>query len=300
MRTTLALTLILAGCGSSWTIRKDGVLEIGCDLSNFYPDADEDGWGDGTEPAVELCEADRGQGLTASNGRDCDEGDPDITAQVGVCPANLIPVQAGDPAIQYAGVLFDESEFVFVFAESTETQRYTAGTSMCTNWAGADDVDGEWVSRGELATFGSAAELDAVTSRIEDVTGGSVYAGFIGIEWDGTAVDNGAWSWVDDANDDLIEQALDWCGGTAPSPLEFFPNLNPNNPDHIPTFNQELGQIRIALILDEAGQWCLGVPSDAVDEGAPMVDDYTNTRGHFICRRAKPEVKDYREAVQAE
>lgn len=302
MRLTIALTFILAGCGSSWTIRKDAELVVGCELSNFYPDADEDGWGDGTAPAEELCEADRSQGLTASNGRDCDEGDPDITGLVGaLCPANLITVDPSDPAIQYAGVLFDESEFVFVFGDATETQRYTVGDAACEGWAGSDQVEDAWVARGQLATFGSEAELDAVTTRLEDVVGGGPYAGFIGIEWDGAAVDSGNWSWVDEeSNDALIEQALDWCAGGAPSPLDFFPNLNPENPDHIPAINQELERVRIALVLDDSGQWCLGLPSDAVPDDDPMADAYTNTEGHFVCKRAKPDVKDYRESVQAE
>ncbi len=302
VRLTIALTLILAGCGSSWTIRKDSELAVGCVLSNFYLDSDEDGWGDGSEPPEQACEAIREENRTASNGRDCDEGDPDITGLVGaLCPANLITVQPTDTAIQYAGVLFDESEFVFVFGQSTQTQRYTVGDIACEGWAGADPVDETWIARGQLATFGSEAELDAVKSRIEDAVGDSVYAGFIGIEWEGSSVDSGSWSWVDEeSSDTLIEQAMDWCGGVAPSPLDFFPNLNPDNPDHAPAINQEMQRVRIAMILEDNGQWCLGVPSDAVMEGDAMDGLYTHTLGHFVCKRTKPNVADYTESVQSE
>ncbi len=299
MRLAIALTLILAGCSSSWTIRKGEELPVGCVLSNFYPDLDQDGWGDGAGETVEDCEPE--DRFSAPNGRDCDDDDPDTTGLVGaLCPDNLITLEPTDPPTQYAGVLYGDYEFTFVYGQSTETQRYTTADSACEGWAGADPVEDGWVARGQLATFGSEVEAEAVKLRIEEAVDGDGYAGFIGIEWEGR-VDDGAWSWVDEESDDAgIEGFLNWCGGVPPSPLDFFPNLNPDNPDHIPAINQELERVRLALVLDRTGAWCLGAPSDAVMEGDAMHGLYTHTLGHFVCKRDKPNVADYQESVQGE
>ncbi len=255
-------------------------------------DLDEDGWGDSAVEPVQACEPLREDGFTARNGRDCDDGDSEITGLVGaVCPANLITVDPTGVAIQYAGVVYEDNEFVFVFGETTETQRHTVGDSACEMWAGSELVDDLWVPRGQLATFDSAAELDEVKSRIEDAVGGSKYAGFIGIEWEGAS--EGAWSWVDESSDTLLGQGMGWCGGVAPTPLDFFPNLSPDNPAHLDAIIVEMERVRVAMILGDSGEWCLGLPSDGVREGDAMHGQYTATEGHFVCKRAKPDFADY-------
>jgi len=291
VRLTILLTLILSGCGSSWSIRVGEELEVGCALYKFYPDADEDGWGDGSVEPVEACEADDAAGLTARNGRDCDDEDNTITGRVGsICPHELSTGDGDSDA--YAGVIYD-SEYVIVYGDGDYAEHQQADI-LCNNWAG--NLDGE--VQGQLATFASAAELQEVRERIEDLVGTSPFAGFVGLAWDGPSNDDGSWQWVDEnADAALIEQDLNWCNGVEPAPLDAYPHLVPGNPDHAAAINEQLSKVRLALVLDEAGDWCLGFPWDAVSETGPLAEFYTGVEGHFICQRVKQDAADYADQV---
>jgi len=294
LRLIFPLTLILAGCGSSWTIRVGEELPVGCTLFNFFPDEDEDGWGDGSVDPVQACEADKEAGLTAKNGRDCDDVDNHISGLVGtLCPSDL-KSDNGDALSTYAGVIYDDSEFVIVYGDDSATDTNVQSDKLCEAWAGrVDDIP-----MGQLATFGSPAELEAVKSRILEAVGVDPFAGLIGLAWDGSSNADGSWQWVDDTADDaLIEQELNWCGGVAPAPLDAYPHLVPGNPDHATAINEQLGLVRLALVLDDGGSWCLGFPSDAVSPTDPLAEAYTTTNGHFICQRAKRDAADFRDLV---
>lgn len=290
-----SLLVVLASCGSSWQIRKGDELVVGCAEKAFYPDADGDGWGDANAEPVASCTP-PGDGFTASNGRDCDDGNPAITGRVGaVCPDALLTSSA---PIDYEGVIYDQSEFVFVFGVDTPTARYAMAESSCQDWSGMDEIESEWVPRGGLATFNSQAELQEVQDRVEEVT--THWAGFIGIHWEG-GLQNGDWSWTDDSSDALIN-AIPWCGGQKPLPEDFFPNLNPADPEHAPGIEKELEHIRLALVLQEGGSWCLGLPVDALPadlddslEDAGPWPLLTHTEAHFICERLAPDPSAYQE-----
>lgn len=306
-----ALLVLSMGCGSSWQIRKDVVLEVGCAEKAFYPDADGDGWGDAASEPVASCNPPEGGGVTASNGRDCDDTKKSITGRVGaMCPEGLV---ASDEPIAFEGVVYASSEFVFLYGEETPALRFTSATTACQDWSGADLADGLWVPRGDLATFDSQAELAEVQDAIEGaLESGEVYAGFVGIGWEGD-LQSGAWSWTDDASDAVID-ILPWCAGE-PLPEDFFPNLNPADPEHAPGLEDELENVRVALVLEESGSWCLGMPLDAVpaavrDEleagSADLTDPYyagmaalTYTDGHLVCERQTPDPANYQEIVTA-
>ena len=164
-----------------------------------------------------------------------------------------------------------------------------------------------------LATFASQAELDAVlaslTASVDAGTG--VYAGFVGIHWDGPDALTGAWSWVDDSDDGLITSDLDWCD-VEPVPNDFFPLLNPADPGHVDAIAEQLPGLRLALVYREGDggmEWCLGlpwqaIPSDIYDEilagtenlADPFVADvsrYGNSDAHLVCRRPQPDPVNY-------
>ncbi len=317
MRLLLTSTLLLAGCGSSWDIRKGDSLVIGCAESFFYADSDADGWGDPTSEPALLCEADVEAGLTASNGRDCDDANEAITGKIGpACPIQMVPgLDGADPA--HAGVLFDQKEFAFLYGADTLVTANAEAATNCTLWGKAPALDPEGALAGTLATFGSQPELAAVLDAVKaevDANGSGVYAGFVGIHWDGANHYTGAWSFVDDSDDALIETGLNWCNGE-PMPADFFPLLNggdasnPGEPGHVDAINALLPDLRLALVLEESGDWCLGLPEDAIpdamyaelqagtaDLNDPYVAElarYTSSDAHMVCGRPKPNPADY-------
>lgn len=319
----MALGPMLASCGSSWDIRKGDTLPIGCDVSYFYADGDGDGWGDPDSEPQELCQADVEQGLTASNGRDCDDANPSITGIVGtVCPAYMLSVDGG--VLPHDGLIFDEAEFAYLYGADAPVVRHQSAIEACQAW-GAEDAEGS-TNLGTLATFVSQAEVAEAQSAIEvSIAGGSgVHATFIGIGWDGPSADpdDGQWAWVDNAadggqaNDTLITQAFSWCGGVAPIPGDFFPLLNTSDPNHVPAINAQLDLLRLAMVLDESGNWCLGLPwqaipsqiLDEIEQGTadfndPVVADvsrYSTSDAHILCKRPRPDPEDYKHLVGAE
>ncbi len=291
----LAVLPVVVGCGSSWDIRKGEKLEVGCAESFFYQDADGDKWGDPNSEPVRLCSADVDAGYTASNGRDCDDGDEFITGLVNSeCPQGLVPAVDGvEPPI--GGAVFGDSEFAFVHGEAAVV-RHTMATLACKRWGSVDDSVDPPVEEGHLATFANLAGVQAVTDALEaTLEPGTVDALFVGIEWDGPAVDNGQWSWVDDSDDAVITQAFSWCGGVEPSPVDFFPLMNPLDPDHVPAMVEQLPELRLAYVRQEDGQWCLGLPLDA--GGDPR---FTTSDAHLLCERPTPDPADYRHVVGAD
>jgi len=288
VRLVIPCVLVLAGCGSSWTIRVGEEVSVGCPLYNFYPDADGDGWGDGSVEPVQACEPDNKQGITARNGLDCDETDETITGKV----APLCPGMIND---DYAGVVFEGSEFAIVYGEADAANTSVQAEFLCENWA---EVDADGRRMGGLATFDSAAELQDVTDEVESRVGDSVYVGFVGLAWDGTSNEDGSWQWTsEDADGSLIESQLNWCGGTAPAPLDGNGYYVSGNPEHAASANVLIETARLALIYDGAGDWCLGFPQEALEPDAAMAEIYASNNAHFICQRQKPVIGDWNEPV---
>lgn len=304
---------LASGCGSSWDIRKGDQLTLGCAESYFYEDADGDSWGDPLSEPQKLCQANVELGLTASNGRDCDDADPTITGLVGTsCPDGLVGTTNGAP-VPHGGVIFDPSEFAYVYGADAPVTRHGAGIQACAGWGGSTYDGAAWQTTGTLATFASLAELEAVRDDLEGAVAGGVHATFLGIEWDGASIDTGAWSWVDDSDDALLTQGFSWCGGQEPVPADFFPLLNPESQDHVGAMIAQLHELRLAWVLQESGSWCLGLPWQAIpadiwadlqagtaDMGDPEVADvsrYTTSDAHILCRRPKPNPDDYKHLV---
>jgi hypothetical protein len=287
VRLAIPFVLILAGCGSSWTIRAGEELSVGCPLYNFYPDADGDGWGDGTEDPVTACEPDNQAGITSKNGRDCDDGDETITGKVGSqCPYELVDDM-------YAGVVFEGSEFAIIYGDADSTTRATTSEDLCKSWSGRDE---EGFLSGGLATFSSAAELQDVTDAVEAAVGDSAFVGFVGLAWDGTSNDDGSWQWTnEEADESLIESQLNWCGGVEPAPLDRAGFYVPGNPDHAAGANITIETTRLALVLDEAGNWCLGSPHEVDEPDEALAEAYSMEYAHFICQRQKPTISDWDE-----
>lgn len=317
--TALALGPVLAsGCGSSWDIRKGDQLPIGCAESYFYEDADGDKWGDPTSEPQKLCQADVELGLTASNGRDCDDADANITGLVGTsCPDGLVGTVDG-AAVPHGGVIFDASEFAYVYGADAPVARHGAATQACAGWGGATYDGAAWQTTGTLATFAKLEEIDEVKTALEAaVAGGSgVHATFLGIEWSSASLDSGAWTWVDDSDDGLLTQGFSWCGGTEPVPADFFPLLNPESQEHVGAMIAQLPELRLAWVLQEDGNWCLGLPWQAIpadiwadlqagtaDLDDPVVADvsrYSTSDAHLLCERPKPNPDEYKHLVGAE
>lgn len=312
--TVFALTSpLLASCGSSWDIRKGDKLTYGCNESYFYADADGDTWGDPNSEPQKLCTADVQAGLTASNGRDCDDGDPDLTGLVGTsCPEGLVGTYGGAP-VPHAGRVVGNAEFAFVFGSDAPVVRHGAGVISCEGWAGKTP-EGEVA--GGLATFASPSELQEAQDAIDVAFPDEPYAAFVGVEWDDVSALNGSWTWSDDSEDSLIDSGFSWCGGVEPVPGDFFPLLNTGNAEHIPAINAQLPELRLAMVRTEAGSWCLGLPWhaipddiwDALQDGTadltdPFVADmarYTTSDAHVICKRTAPDASNYRHIVADE
>jgi hypothetical protein len=277
-------------------------LRVGCAAESlFYRDVDGDGWGDPDSLSQPLCEADAENQLTASNGRDCDDVDANITGRVGRwCPQELFP----EVGAEYAGLVIGETEYLYAFGTSTPTLFYADAITSCQHW-GAQQLEGDvWTGGGQLATFDSAAAIATIQSAITDPEGGAApasFAGFIGIQWDGDW-NGGGWSWVDDSDDSLISSSFTFCNGSEPTVEEVYESLYLGDADHGPFLEDTIDDIRLAMVLTEAGAWCLGIPSDV---GEPSDNDataegftYEAQSGHLICEREKPNPEDYQEFTQ--
>lgn len=279
------LLVTVAGCGSSWQIREDAVLEVGCVDRAWYVDADGDGWGDGATTPVIGCEAPAALERAAANGRDCDDDAASVTGRTGAaCPDGLL---AAPGPITFRALVHDASEYVAVHGEASPPARFTMAASACAGWSGADPEEGGWAPRGGLVTFGSQAERAALQSAVEEAVGDAAWAGFVGIRWAGDLV-GGNWTWEDGSNDALID-AIGWCGDRPLRPEDFFPGLDPSDPERAAGIEAELPHLRPALVLREGG-WCLGLP---VDAGPP----YTRSEAHFVCERPAPDPAAYEERV---
>ena len=285
----LTLTALFAvGCGSHWNIRKGDELAIGCaGKAKYYEDADGDGWGNPDGEPQRLCEADAELNLTATNGRDCADDDAQVTGKVGWwCPADL----SGETTIEYTGFISGESEYFYTWG-TTEPTWYDTAVESCESW-GAHTKDGEdYVPQGHLATFESAAAIAEMQGQLETVAT-SGYAVLIGVRWVGTW-DEGDWGWVDQSDDSLLT-AFDFCAGEAPTPDDVYEGLFIGDTGHAQFLEDTLRDLRLAMVLDDEGSWCLGLPSD-VGESAED-SGYTPQEGHILCERPQPDPAEYEES----
>lgn len=256
MRSVVGAALLVACGGAS-----DVTLEPPCDGA-FYEDADGDGWG-ARDGAAE-CEADAGRSITATNNRDCDDGDPHVRGQVGAaCPADL--------AADWVGVVYQDRELVAIGGDPMTSGANQVG---CELWAGPDG--------GALAQLDEGGLAYEVQTAIE-ATGASAWAAHVGASWDGSA-EVGSWQWEAGPVKPL-EPPWAWCGLEEPVPFDFMPHMDPTQPDHVAAVDAVVPDLRLAAVLD-GGAWCLGVPTDTTSELEAMA----------ICERSAPDPLDYAEA----
>ncbi len=269
----LALVL-MAGCGASWTLREGDTLPIGCMSTWMYLDADADGWGDPDVPPQLLCAADQAAGLTATNGRDCDDSDPNVTGLVGqVCPAAFVAASAG--TVEAGGVVLESVELAWVHGP------------VGAPWVDpvvAESTCAAWGPGATLASFDDASHLVPVQDRVDIAIGTRTFAAWVGVLWQGD-LDDGAWVTADGVGDTLLGAELAWCEGE-PGPADFWPDLRVEDPEGEAVMNDGLTDVRLALVAPAAGGWCLGWPDVA---GEPFLRD----RASLVCERPRPDPVDY-------
>jgi hypothetical protein len=293
-RWNLTLLLAAGGCGATWGFggEANDVLYTQCaEPKTYYFDGDGDGWGDPDQPGVaDACEPDASNFFTATNAKDCDDDDVDVTGLVGsLCPAQLADTSG---EISYVGKVTGGNEFTYVHGASPAPIDVRDAEERCAQWGATELIDGVWNSTGGLATFGlgdSALEdlQKSVEANVE-----SNFVAFVGVEWSGSILD-GAWSWTDDSDDARID-SIGWCADESPLPEDFFPGLNPNDADHAQIIEDGLEWIRLALITD-GETWCLGLPTDASTLDSTSVTS-TGTEldvAHVMCERLPPNPTDY-------
>ena len=157
-RWNLTLLLAAAGCGATWGFggEANDVLYTQCaEPKTYYLDVDGDGWGDPLQLGMEdSCEPDANNFYTATNARDCNDAEDEVTGLVGsLCPSELVYSEATD--ISYTGFVAGGNEFVYLYnLESTPYVDMQDAEERCAQWGAAELIDGVWTSTGGLATFG--------------------------------------------------------------------------------------------------------------------------------------------------
>ncbi|MBW2253318.1 MAG: hypothetical protein JRI25_01820 [Deltaproteobacteria bacterium] len=249
---------MLPACGSNW---KAYGIDTACERELYFTDSDGDLWGDPEAAGEESCTPPPG---TARNNRDCDDDDaPEITGRTGsLCPEHLVHHDASDPSdLTEFTALIDGSEFIVVHAD-TDLVWPAAAEDACGPWGWGGCV-GEADECGHLATVESQPQLNAL---IDALPSGQAYAGWVGFHptdhtW-GYRDSTGAWI-DDDAEIAALQRLCDTSRTYDP------------------------GTLYLALVVDAAGDWCLGTP----EEANPGVGDpaYLPLYGHFICERPIPD-----------
>lgn len=251
-------SVLLPGCSSNWRTYQD---ETGCPPEPFFSDADGDQWGDPSDSGFYACTQ---LPATARNNRDCDDANDQITGRTGsMCPDQLAHPEGGDPA-DVIGVI-DGSEFVFVRG-GADLVWPTAAEDACGPW-GWGGCTASSPECGHLATIDSEAQLQALLDALPT---GMPWAGWVGFHasdhtWAYRDRDS---AWVeDDAGLAALRTICD-AGRSYDPDLPY-----------------------LALVVDAAGNWCLGTPEEA---GAGLEDPpYLPLYGHFLCERPIPDPDDY-------
>jgi hypothetical protein len=255
----LALSMF-AGCGYGWAPNQ--IIDTEVSKLPYFPDADDDGWGDASSAGSLLNEGGNAE-FSVQNNRDCDDGNPDVTGLVGsLCPDQL--------ATEEVPLRYGESEYVVttgpVTADAPESGQVW-GTY-------ADDACGPTGWGGSLAQIDDTVELSTITDAVSDRP---YWAGWIGIVSDGS----GGWKWASGGTFDF-GQLGGFCVGTD----------GPASPD-------DPGRPYLALVKRQAtGSFCLGYPEDQFTNPA---DHYSNpaelaeihNNAYFVCERPAPNPADY-------
>jgi hypothetical protein len=267
-----SLTVFAAGCGSYWDIREGQGLPAECpSLLNYYVDADGDGWGDPDSDVLALCGEDLGDpndasdDYSASNGKDCDDSDPQIGSSIGACPEVI--------ADATAGLVRGGFEYLVVVPPSPPITDSSAGTA-CVRWSG-ETLEGVEEGHRGLAILDDPAEFVDLTSQLLDSAGDAI---FVGVRWDESAA---SWVWLDGQ---AIGGTIAFCGNQPPSLDDVRPDvvLDLASPSDRATL---IAQTRLALLREQQG-WCLGLP--ALSEGPTQLRE-----AHFLCERPSPDPADY-------
>jgi hypothetical protein len=289
---------LLVGCGSYWDLR-EGALgpPLDCQsLLNYYTDADGDGWGErgsaGDEPApTPLCAPDVAAQLTATNAMDCDDNDPLVGAKIGNCPVEFA---SGDPE-SMLGLEYGGAEYLLALPDN-EQVRHTVAGAQCESWSGVLTEGAPEGDRG-LAVLSDAAEMKEIQDRIDELQPTGPLEFFVGIRWDD---EQGGWFW-DNPEQTNAEGATGYCNVTPPELSEFAPflNLDALEPEVRERF---IEQTRLALIRQESGSWCIGVPPVVLEplaEGEEWDESSSPEYANFICERPSPDPLSYEDVPES-
>ena len=154
------LVSISTGCSNYVTER---VIPTGCAETNYYLDADQDGWGanidadsDGVPDYEVSCEA-KGQ-YTALNALDCDDSDTQTTGKIGsVCPQNTVKGTS-----EFASRVVGTREYVAILGDTIVGEKAAATACSAQGWGGRWGND----EPGGLATFSSMQGMFRLINNI--------------------------------------------------------------------------------------------------------------------------------------
>jgi hypothetical protein len=267
----LVTAVLLPACGSTW---KAYGIDTACVDELYFEDGDGDLWGDPADAGQESCVPPTG---TVRNNRDCDDSNDQITGRTGsLCPEHLVHHDASDPSdlTDFAAVR-GASEFIIVHAE-TDLVWPAAAEDACGPWGWGGCTEGTPDECGHLATVEGQPQLN---SLLDALPSGDVFAGWVGFGFD-VEEEEGA----GDENWGYRDSAGDWHDDDAG--IAALRRLCDPTRDYSTT-----GTTYLALVVDSAGDWCLGTPDEAdLGSGDPP---YLPLYGHFICERPIPDPDEF-------
>ena len=186
----------------------------------------------------------------------------DITGEVGtVCPYELVGSDDSYIGTEISG----DREMVAIFGASTPLTWEAAASTACgaNGWGGTNRTPDDSGDDGTVAIFESDTDFNEAVRLLDGEV--DTFAGWIGLVPGDTFSDG--WEWEDGTD---FDPSGSFCNNAAPDP-------------------DDTGETRLALVKEAGGDWCYGLPTDAV--GGTV--DYTLFYAHFMCMRTSPDADDY-------
>jgi len=167
----LPVLLLLSGClldQGRYIDRQKQICdpEVGCAARPWWPDADGDGWGDASAEPVRSADAPDG---AVNNLLDCDDSNPDITADLGgLCPADFgagaqvaggrveADLGSGTEPVEWLTVVLDSGVRLF---EAEDLCGLGWGGVVGGPATGLQSLSGVWASGSDVPLHGSWAQV---------------------------------------------------------------------------------------------------------------------------------------------